>query len=311
MNSVSKKLVRFAALSLAAFRSPAERLRVERRHRGWEQYKQLEKADRVVVSFGKSGRTWLRMMISRFYQVRYGLSSHSLIGFDNLHKKNPAIPTILFTHDTFLKDYTGNLDKSDYRSKRVVLLVRNPADTAVSQYHQWAHRMKDHKKVLNDFPAADEDVTLFDFVMGDRGGMPRNIEFLNSWAAALPSLSDVHVVRYEDLRANPQETLAALLEFMGTPGSDAEVEEAVEYSAFENMRKMESKRTFWPSGGRMVPKDRNNVNSYKVRRGEVGGYRGDFTPVEVEAVDAYLREHLSPVYGYGADGQPAVEEVSA
>ena len=42
------------------------------------------------------------------------------------------------------------------------------------------------------------------------------------------------------------------------------------------MKKMEQKKTFWLSGGRMVPKDRDNPNTYKVRRAKVGGYRDYF-----------------------------------
>jgi len=41
----------------------AEILREERKLRGVEQFDKLQKADIVVVSFGKSGRTWLRVMV--------------------------------------------------------------------------------------------------------------------------------------------------------------------------------------------------------------------------------------------------------
>jgi hypothetical protein len=30
------------------------------------------------------------------------------MGFDNLHKKNKAIPQLFFSHDNYLKNYTGN-----------------------------------------------------------------------------------------------------------------------------------------------------------------------------------------------------------
>ena len=80
-------------------------MRIERRLRGREDFEKLARADCVVVSFGKSGRTWLRVMLSRFYQVRYGLARRHLLSFDNLHNKNSAIPKIFFTHDNYLKDY--------------------------------------------------------------------------------------------------------------------------------------------------------------------------------------------------------------
>ena len=68
--------------------------RLERWLRGKEEFRKLEQADCVIVSFGKSGRTWLRVLLSRFYQVRHGLSERHLIGFDNLHRRNSAIPRI-------------------------------------------------------------------------------------------------------------------------------------------------------------------------------------------------------------------------
>ena len=54
-------------------RPEAEILVEERKLRGVEQYDKLRKADIVVVSFGKSGRTWLRVMISHLFRVMYGL----------------------------------------------------------------------------------------------------------------------------------------------------------------------------------------------------------------------------------------------
>ena len=41
-------------------------LAAERKLRGVEQFEKLQRADVVVVSFGKSGRTWLRVMMSIF-----------------------------------------------------------------------------------------------------------------------------------------------------------------------------------------------------------------------------------------------------
>ena len=46
---------------------------------------------------------------------------------------------------------------------------------------------------------------------------------------------------------------------------------------------MEQQRVFWLSGGRIVPKDRSNPDSYKVRRAKVAGYRDDFDPAQLAA----------------------------
>src|ERR671918_1368046 len=85
--TVSKKVVRTGARHLPFL--PKERTRrLERWLRGREDYRKLALADVVVVSFGKSGRTWLRVLLSRFYQLRYGLRSSAFIGFDNLNRKH-------------------------------------------------------------------------------------------------------------------------------------------------------------------------------------------------------------------------------
>jgi hypothetical protein len=245
-------------------------------------------------------------MLSRFYQVRHGLAERHLIGFDNLHLRNPAIPRIFFTHDNYLQDYTGHRDsKADYRGAKVVLLVRHPADVAVSQYHQWRHRMRPNKKALNAYPAHGEEVGIAEFVAEREAGLRKVIEFMNGWARARPDLPELLVVRYEDMRARPEQTLAGLLAFMGTPGTPDEIAEAVAFASFENMQRMERKQTFWLSGGRMVPKDRNNPESFKVRRGKVGGWRDHFSGPEVARIEALIARELAPVFGYGGGKDPA------
>lgn len=306
LQSVTKKLTRFVVLKPLFFLPEERKIAVERRLRGREQFRKLRRADCVVVSFGKSGRTWLRVMLSRFYQVKHGLSERYLIGFDNLHYKNRAIPKIFFTHDNYVKDYTGNADsKADYYGKKVILLVRNPADVAVSQYHQWLHRMRPKKKALNDYPAHGEEVSIFDFVAQRPAGLPKVIGFMNGWAQEFPRLNDLLVVRYEDMKSRPEETLGKIVDFIGTPGTAEQIREAVAFASVENMRQMEQKRTFWLSGGRMVPRDRSNPNSFKVRRAKVGGYRDYFSDQENAQIDDAISAQLSPVFGYGSAEEPA------
>jgi hypothetical protein len=293
-------------MHLLFFLPEEKKVPIERRLRGMEDFQKLARADCVVVSFGKSGRTWLRVMLSRFYQVRYGLARRHLLSFDNLHNKNSAIPKIFFTHDNYLKDYVKQADpKALYRDKKVVLMVRDPADVAVSQYYQWKFRMPSRKKRINDYPLQGEDVSLYDFVMRPQSGLPKVIEFMNGWGGELDRIKDLMVVRYEDLRAGPDDVLARILDFVGTPGSPEEMAEAVRFASVENMRQLEQKRVFWLSGRRMLAKDRNNLDTYKVRRAKVGGYRDDFTPAQLEAIDTLVNTRLLPVFGYGRSNAQA------
>lgn len=293
-----RSALRHAFMSMLFFLPPERKVPLERRLRGREENRKLGLADVVIVSFGKSGRTWLRVMLSRVYQVKHGLAQRHLIGFDNLHARNRQIPRVFFTHDNYLKDFTGHADtKEDYYDKKVVLLVRSPADVAVSQYFQWKYRMRPTKKVINNYP--DADVSLYDFVMRPNAGLPKVIEFMNGWARELPRLKHLLVVRYEDMRADPGEVLSRIVDFIGTPATPAEIEEAVRFASVENMRALEQKRVFWLSGGRMVAKDRKNPNTFKVRRAKVGGYREDFSEEQTRRIDEMIATSLDPIFGYG------------
>ena len=135
--------------------------------------------------------------------------------------------------------------------------------------------------------------------MGDNGGgMAAMIEYLNLWAGEAAKVRRFHLLRYEDLRANTHEELRRLLDFMQIDASEETVAAAVEYSSYENMKKMESRQQFRLAGGRMMPRDKDNPDSYKVRRAKVGGYRDYFTDDEVAAIDRRLAETLDPLFNY-------------
>ena len=297
--TVSKKVVRTGARHLP-FLAKERTRRLERWLRGREDFRKLQLCDAVVVSFGKSGRTWLRVLLSRVFQLRHGLDERFIIGFDNLHYRTGAAPRILFTHDNYLADYTGHSDsKADFYDKKVILLARDPRDVAVSQFFQWKYRMKPNKKDINAYPM--EDQAPFDFVMSD-AGLPKVIDFMNLWAREALRIQDFRLVRYEDLRVDPEATLKGVLEFLGTPASAAEIADAVAFASYDNMKRMERQRVFWLSGGRLVPKDRSNPDSYKVRRGKAGGYRDDFDPAQLMQIDRLVETTLDPLYGYAGTG---------
>ncbi|MFO1070766.1 MAG: sulfotransferase domain-containing protein [Geminicoccaceae bacterium] len=306
-----KKLTRELVM-LAVFWMPPERKRaIERRLRGREEARKLALADVVVVSFGKSGRTWLRVMLSRFYQVRFGLKSSAFIGFDNLNRKHQGIPRIFFTHDNYLRDYTGNTDsKADFYGKKVVLLVRDPADVAVSQYHQWKFRMRPAKKSLNKYPGHGAEVPIYDFVTDEDAGLGKVIEFTNAWARELPKFKEIVVVRYEDLRSDTAGQLERVLRFMGADPKPAELADCVSFASVENMRALEEKKVFWLSGSRMVAKDKSNPDSYKVRRAKVGGWRDYFDAAQVASIEATIERRLLPAFGYTA-GEKAADTRAA
>jgi len=299
-HTVGKKISRRLLHLRMRNASEAEVLAAERKMRGVEQVDKLEKADIVIVSFGKSGRTWLRVMLSHLFRVMYALPENAIMGFDNFHKMNRAVPKVFFTHDTYIKDLTRDFtSKKLFYNKRVVLMARDPRDVAVSQFFQWKFRMKPHKIAINNFPPPGSDISVFDFVTGTGGGSMAAIsEYMNLWASESTQVENFYLLRYEDLRAQPHKELSGLLEFMQVSATEEHVNKAVEYSSYENMKKMESKAQFRLSGSRMMPGDKNNPDSFKVRRAKIGGYRDYFDDTEVAAIDRQLASELDSFFNY-------------
>jgi hypothetical protein len=309
LQHVWKRVSRELILLFAFFLPPERKRRLERWLRGKEEFRKLRLADVVIVSFGKSGRTWVRVLLSRFFQLRFGLKPSAFIGFDNLHRKDEGIPRVFFTHDNYLRDFTGNRDnKRDFHAKKVVLLVRQPADVAVSQFHQWKFRMRPHKKGLNRYPEHGREVDVFGFVTDEDAGLPKVIDFMNGWARELPNLEQILIVRYEDLRRDTAGELRRVLEFMGQRPTEAELADCVAFASVENMRKLEEKSVFWLAGSRMKPGDKKNPESFKVRRAKVGGYRDYFDDAQLARLDALVEERLLPGFGYLARERAAAAE---
>jgi hypothetical protein len=305
MHMINKRLTRTAVRAVSLFLPDARALDLERWRRGREDAWKLGRCQALFVSYGKSGRTWVRVMVSRYYQRTRGLPEHTIMGFDNYHRMDPTVPTIFFTHDNYVRAYLGHPDsRAPFFPYRTVLLVRKPQDVAVSQFFQWKFRMRPYKKALNEYPPDGADITPFDFVMHSKQGIDRVVDFLNDWNRALPGFASVHVVRYEDLRANTAAELGRIMAFLGETVDEEAVADAVAFASVERMREMESTNYFWRSGSRVQARDVSNPDSYKVRKAKVGGYRDYFTEEQIAEIDARVDARLLPGFGYTSGEAP-------
>src|SRR5438105_4409369 len=71
----------------------ARRVRRDMRDAAW-----LRHADAVIISFPKSGRTFVRAMLSRLFQRRFGIDEKRLLEFPMLLHAAADVPRLLFTH---------------------------------------------------------------------------------------------------------------------------------------------------------------------------------------------------------------------
>jgi hypothetical protein len=100
------------------------------------------------------------------------------------------------------------------------------------------------------------------------------------------------------LRASPTEHFRDLLAELGELSPDANIfREALEFSRFENMQKLEAAGAF--DSNILHPGDVRDPESFKVRRGKVGGYREYLSAGDQQFSAAAMKE-LDPRFGYTA-----------
>jgi hypothetical protein len=286
------------------------RVALRRKHLAELELAKAHRANFLIIGHPKSGNTWLKVMISRLYQIRYDLPESKLINTDEFARKIPEIPRLAATNGYY--SYEGEVGKllatgaadNPLRHKPVLFLARNPIDIAVSWYHQFTKRQSRAKQeLINHFiehPVDRRTVQMWEFVRHSDIGLPSLIEYQNTWARNVQELEHGMLAKYEQLRTEPVPTLHKITQLMGEDFSEEEVRVAVEWGSFENLQKLETSGTFSQGGMKLV--NANDPSTFKVRRGKVGGYKDDFDTHQVEELEALVRDNILPELGYCQEG---------
>ncbi len=270
----------------------------KKRRRTRKKMRAFQGAEVVLVAYAKSGRTWLSVMISHLAHQKFGTEPSDLISSSEFAQKYPALPRFFLTADNFAPPGLGERELLDlYAARKVVLLVRDPRDIAVSLYYQLTKRASPLARSVFGIPEDLGEIELYDFVCDERFGMPSVIAWLNRWQRWIDEIPEGLKISYEELRAEPVRILGDVSELIGWSCTDEEIAAAVDFASFDKLKALERDRFF--QSRRMQPRDSGDSDTYKVRRGKVGGYREDFTPEQVARLDALVAERLDPRLGYG------------
>jgi hypothetical protein len=270
--------------------------------------RRARRAELLIIGHPKSGNTWLRTMLSRLYQGRYGLPSNLIVKSDELARAAPGAPRLLATNAHY--SYEGAVGRrlaadaplGDLHRKKAVFLVRHPCDIAVSWYLQCTKRQSPAKRELIDHfirrPIDRGTISRWDFVRHPEVGLPFLIDYLNTWERNVARMPRAITVRYEELRGRPAAALRRVVDLLDPTFTDEEIAEAVAFASFENLRALEA-RGFFRRGG-LARRDPADPESFKVRRGKPRGYRNDLPPEQLAEMDALVAARLSPTLGYTA-----------
>jgi hypothetical protein len=249
----------------------------------------------ALVSFPKCGRTWLRLLIGRSFQV--GFQMHGINPFE-LHefgKHHLGIPLVKVFHDDRPLWKTPEELKSSktvFKDKRVIFLVRDPRDVVVSGYFERKKRVH----IYSDKPRYEG--TLSSYLHEPVGSIDTIIRYYKIWDKNRHIPEAFLLLRYEDMHENTERELRRVLDFLGLSNmSDQVIQEAVRYASFENMHDMEKQdalETF-----RLRPGALEDRESFKTRKGKVGGYMEYLSPEEILYLNEKLSKDLNKLYGYG------------
>jgi hypothetical protein len=268
------------------------------KYRTWsrnrKKLKKLAEADVVILRYPKSGVTWLRVMISNAYRGHLGSGASGLVGRSDFHKARPDLPNIFVSMDNF------GVPRDDFErrlaGKKVLMLVRDPRDVAISHYFSYAKRASAVERVSAGVPDTVEAEGPFAFATNPHYGMIRIIDFLNHWSAVVRRHPQGLMMKYEDLRAGTEEHFATVMKLIEPGIGGDHIRAAVEAADFERMKEKEAQGSFGLDI--LQPGVAGDSDSFKVRRGKIGGYADYLTPEQKAVLDEMVKTRLDPALGY-------------
>lgn len=251
----------------------------------------------LVLSYPKSGRTWLRYVLHLAGDIE-ATYSHA-----NTGTRIEEIGSHRIEHDPFVPG-----------AERIVFLRRNPIDTAVSFYFEVHHRRlgitkkgaaEAYLKLRREGKLPPKD--LFAFLCHPSYGVLKVCRFNEVMRQQLDQQAASYIeMTYEDLKRDPVHGFGTIMAFF-SGRSDRDVEKLVQASSFDRMKSVEA-----PAAGRAGKKVIPGLkpgwfltsNARKVRRGKVEGYRDYLSPDQCLILEGVVRDFSLNPDPYLTDQSP-------
>lgn len=214
------------------------------------------------VSFPKSGRTYLRFMVGKYFQLKNNLKEKDIL---NYAENNGLI----FTHyGAYEEDF--KVTKKELYDEGMIWLKRNRIDTIVSFYHHVKFRKKQYKPAF------------YDFLRSKKYGIEKLVKF----ESKVRKYKHKMIIDYEDLCSNPKHFLTRVLELIDEKPIEDYVDWAVEESSFDKMRNAEITGRVDISEKDYI--DKTDERQLKVRQGKIGQGKNFITEEDLEYINEVI-----------------------
>ncbi|MEO0965916.1 MAG: sulfotransferase domain-containing protein [Planctomycetota bacterium] len=241
----------------------------------------------AVVSYPKSGRTWLRFMLNDYLARVAGASGLPHAFAIEKAAGYPIAWTHLAAAMVARRHYwqLGPIDPKPLANRPLLFLGRDPIDTLRSAYHQATQRVK----VFDGTPA--------EFIRSTRYGVAKLIAFANQCHELRRQLPHARGLTYEALRDDPPARLADTIAGLGLPVRPDLIDPVVADASFDRMRELGSTPAY--AGTPLAPTDPNNPASFKARA--AGGtadrlFTDDDLAHALAVIDATLVDRDDPAF---------------
>jgi aryl sulfotransferase len=179
-------------------------------------------------------------------------------------------------HDAYLATPKGEpLLAGERCANGAIVIVRDPRDVVPSMANHHHSSIDDAIAFMNNTESV--------YCGKTQRQQDQLRQKLLDWSGNITSWLDqtdipVHLIRYEDMLADTCGTLRRAIDFAGYPASDDDIQRAVDYAAFTELRRQEKEKGF---------AEASNWKDDRLffRRGEAGAWRNELTAEQVARIE--------------------------